>query len=850
VKPGELLDACRQEFEKRNFHVLEQGFRHATATNGQQGDWLSQCAAYQFRPQANGGVRVNVGRLVQHVQGTLAAYLAQAAAAQQRPDESLHYSIYAAALYSANGNAPADREEWIGRLQKENSTPAQTLAPAAIWRRLREWDSGRWQIGPLLDLAGEDRPRARECRVPILLRDLGLGDGRVAWLQLVVLTRGTGSCYPRPGIMDLHPCDDEFLDTFRKAWQQARRLAFAAGGMDAKDLDLCWEIEGVAARDAPPRPLAGASHGAVVAVALLLLLTNRFLPDDWQDWAVTAALGEGDRLAPVHGVESKVKEALAPGKPFRVMVVCPENQAEARAGATLAGKHPDLVIAVAETLPQILERIPQHGAWVTERLRAHGFEYRNKIELFLKDYLGTTDCPVPFAGRNEELDKLDRWLDAAGNDSYRLLLAPAGRGKSAMLARWALGLARRGDQRLLLVYLPVSSRHEINRFTVALPALAYHLREVLGLKDDGRHCQTADEWFGRIANLVGAFLREPGDRRLVVVIDGLDEANGWHLDTGLFPPNGNSQLRVLVAACRQLDDPKGEAWLQQRGWHPAAAIGLETLSWEGFQEVLWQMTGSLGYPGPNEALVDSLYRLTHGEPLLLKLYVQELWRPEEKEVGLKSEDLEGIRSGYEGFLRAWLRSRAPFWEKSRPHLEKVAYAVLQVLATKSVPLTLDDLLAALPRRARDRHELQECVLPVLRQFMLGDGRQQGYVLQHPGLSHCCREPLKEIIGSVEVNGAKSGFGLEVSRGNETRQVDKWMRGFSARTSLVVLGFTLAAIVAIGLTLGHLVYPGHPNSSTKQESPLPSNSETSNDSGVPGITKTPQFESDGGYGTGH
>lgn len=61
---------------------------------------------------------------------------------------------------------------------------------------------------------------------------------------------------------------------------------------------------------------------------------------------------------------------------------------------------------------------------------------RGAVAAFLDHYLGTAERPVPFGGRDVELANLDAWLDGAGRP-YRLLVAPAGRGKSALLAHWA-----------------------------------------------------------------------------------------------------------------------------------------------------------------------------------------------------------------------------------------------------------------------------------------------------------------------------------------------------------------------------------------------------------------------------
>jgi hypothetical protein len=58
-----------------------------------------------------------------------------------------------------------------------------------------------------------------------------------------------------------------------------------------------------------------------------------------------------------------------------------------------------------------------------------------KMEAFLLEYLGTTAHPVPFGGREPQLDELDRWLGDRTR-SLALIVAPGGRGKSALVCRW------------------------------------------------------------------------------------------------------------------------------------------------------------------------------------------------------------------------------------------------------------------------------------------------------------------------------------------------------------------------------------------------------------------------------
>jgi hypothetical protein len=73
-------------------------------------------------------------------------------------------------------------------------------------------------------------------------------------------------------------------------------------------------------------------------------------------------------------------------------------------------------------------------------------DYAARIQNFLTEYLGTPERPVPFGGRDDALARIDAWLDNPRASPYRLLAAPAGRGKSALLVRWVQRLRARRSQ--------------------------------------------------------------------------------------------------------------------------------------------------------------------------------------------------------------------------------------------------------------------------------------------------------------------------------------------------------------------------------------------------------------------
>ena len=167
--------------------------------------------------------------------------------------------------------------------------------------------------------------------------------------------------------------------------------------------------------------------------------------------------------------------------------------------------------------------------------------YDGNVRNFLTYYVGTDEAPAPFGGRDADLAGLDAWFSQA-HPPYAFLNAPAGRGKSALLAHWAL--AQQTQERAHVVFFPVSIRYGTNRENVAFAALAARMASIFGERV-GR-ASDAQEYRGIFNDYLG---RTPPDGKpVLIVLDGLDEAAGWEADAALFPDPAPSHLRAIVSA--------------------------------------------------------------------------------------------------------------------------------------------------------------------------------------------------------------------------------------------------------------------------------------------------------------
>ena len=365
--------------------------------------------------------------------------------------------------------------------------------------------------------------------------------------------------------------------------------------------------------------------------------------------------------------------------------------------------------------------------------------FRNAAKAFLREYLGTPEEPVPFGGRGAVLDRMWEWLDDPEAPSRALLVAPAGRGKSALVARLVADLAR--AQMEGLVFLPVSIRFGSNAEADFWQALAAAVFKRLGEDLAVPRADPVAHYRGFAIDRVSA-LTESG-KPAILVIDGLDEAAGWALPPKLLPPDLPARFRILVAARVQAGDRDDtDGWQQRLGWERAEVqrFDLPPLDAQGIGEVLRSMGDPLAGLATDVDIPQELLRLTEGEPLLIRWYVEDLQARGEEAARLRPEQLQEIEPSYRGYFQRWFAEEERRRREGPQSLDRALLdQILALLAVAKGPLRSADL-AELVRVLRDDPGflLSNDALAPLARFVLGDGREQGYVLQHPKLGEYLR----------------------------------------------------------------------------------------------------------------
>lgn len=361
--------------------------------------------------------------------------------------------------------------------------------------------------------------------------------------------------------------------------------------------------------------------------------------------------------------------------------------------------------------------------------------YRVRIRRFLEFYLGDGDNPVPFGGRTSEMASLDAWLAADGGPRNLLLTAPAAGGKSALLTHW---IDQPGMTDWAVVFVPISIRYETNRPDVFFGALAAALADVRGERLPVPAGDQAQFYRDKVTELLDDWPAEA--RRCLVVIDGLDEATGWQLDTSVLPPKPPAGVRVLVSA-REMAHCDADEWLRRIGWARARVerVHLKGLRREAVLALLGEVAvnGDAAFCG---ALAEVLFHLTAGDPLLLQLYVSGVLDEQARGAAVDLEALRRREPGFSAYFSDWMDQQRKLWEaQPRGFDDEMVKACLAILACAAGPLMHADLEVLVPMLLPTRSIVDTAAMEPIARFVVGDGVDQGYAYAHPKFGIYVRE---------------------------------------------------------------------------------------------------------------
>ena len=331
-----------------------------------------------------------------------------------------------------------------------------------------------------------------------------------------------------------------------------------------------------------------------------------------------------------------------------------------------------------------------------------------------------------FGGRDAELAALDGVL--RGEQLYTLMVAPTGRGKTALLVHWVNRLLRRGEWRV--IFVPISIRFGTAGEQMALEMLAAGLAD---LHNDTAKFQCSERSpFGLLA-MIGDYLNRPlpAETRCLLVLDGIDEAVGWKVGPlCVVPPN--SPLKI-VAAARQRADRGYEDWREHLGWQPhrTRAFPLDNLDRAALIALLKAQDERLAALADDPAFVAQFERVSEGDPLTCNLLIKALLGNT-----LSPTDLSRRPPGLEAFLRDWVETLRRMRQESAAIRE-----LLALCAVAYGPLTSDDLSALAPTVFSDQSAIVDAVRSdEVARFIITVG-EHSYVFSHQRLREVFLEQI-------------------------------------------------------------------------------------------------------------
>jgi hypothetical protein len=376
--------------------------------------------------------------------------------------------------------------------------------------------------------------------------------------------------------------------------------------------------------------------------------------------------------------------------------------------------------------------------------------FRGRVQKFLSYYLGSEKRPVPFGGRGPQFEQLDAWLANPSAPPNFLITAPAGGGKTALLVHW---LQRIDAAAWPVAFVPISIRFETNRPEIFYQALAARLAEILGEPLEKAVGDAAAVYKDKVIEQLDSFAK--AGKRCLLAIDGLDEATGWRVDTSVLPTEPIPGLRVITGARVLAGDSGPEDWLRRLDWRPGDACTLEVppLDRDGIADVLREMDVPVAGVFGNVDLLGELERITEGDPLLLRFYIEDL---RERATSLQPEDLAGREKGLGPYFKNWLDKQGGIYRAGGAAFdEQTIKAILVLLACAIGPLRLADLVHLVRRLLGSDRIISEDSLEPIQRFLIGGPHEGGYVLGHPKLGDYLREGF--FGGSEDVARARDAI---------------------------------------------------------------------------------------------
>jgi hypothetical protein len=340
----------------------------------------------------------------------------------------------------------------------------------------------------------------------------------------------------------------------------------------------------------------------------------------------------------------------------------------------------------------------------------------NDVPRLVKQFDGLFAEHGLFAGRDEELDRLDRLVQP--NAKARLLvLGDSGIGKTALLVNWIRRLLGREEREELRVAYHIITRQRSLYSAGEIDVLRNLCQQLMRFRGDAdpvpSHRVDLQIKFAEILT------NRPWPIPLVVVVDGLDEAEDWTPNTSYHVPTNLPDNIFFIVSARPIAD---HDWPNELKFpHHDDILKLDALSEGDVALLLRAAGGEAAALADDKMFVKALRAKSDGDPLFLRFAAL----PDiiaRKYTG--KEALGAMPQGLAAYLIKW-------WEElKKPVGEKESVReLIGLLTVARGALTRADLIELDPS-GKQLGSRVDYAIGLVARFLVGN-ETDGYILRHP-----------------------------------------------------------------------------------------------------------------------
>ncbi len=370
-----------------------------------------------------------------------------------------------------------------------------------------------------------------------------------------------------------------------------------------------------------------------------------------------------------------------------------------------------------------------------------------------------------FGGRHTELHDFDEQLNVS-DKHYHFVTGPAGIGKSALLANWLIKLEGRDEA---VCYHFINRNMGMASEQEALQSLCAQLTE---LHDLGGHIPVGiGELYSRYADLLK---KEIPNKRLIVIIDGVDEAEEWTPSVMLFPKDLPTSTKIFFSV-RTDSEERREKYLLDFALDRADVKlhVIDVIQKEGISTLIRAAGGHAHGLDSDQKFINKVFDASNGNPFYLRFLV--------KDIAAGYIDKSNIGEqpkGVDAFLGRW---KEDLYEDLDID-QKVYFELLGFFTAALGPLKIEDLMRLSPDVLKGEL-IDRAISGSLLRYLNGD-KDSGYSLCHPLFKDHLRKTMFPVDNYVDKNAFKF-------------KILKYCKNWHSQRSSYILAHYIAHLIEAG-----------------------------------------------------